>query len=337
MRMVLRFTTFVLIVILGMYTVWPPTSMIEASETSWTVPTDTGFEVGESWIVDVSIEGESVNARSHLEREEQVLDWLLTTVASRSELPNDALRQALVGLPPARNEFLSAATSLQYGPVRSLYLGAGKVIALVPAAITLDEQKQWLGEVADEHTKNLGERPSEIDVFRYQLDLERDCAYLERSETIAVEHLYTTAAGYRSFDVTDAEGLAAALQEFDDLVGVRVGGPGLTITGRVSSRADKKRVTIEHVATLWCGQKDLDGVRQESLGFSLDWSVHYEKLADRFERFEPALREAVDSGLSSITDEKIDLVKEGLAAEDELPFLRLVHELQIERDRKSVV
>ena len=86
---------------------------------------------------------------------------MLFTVVSESGLSPDEVNRVLFDVPTVRHGHMKPVANFEYGETRSCFIGQGQVVALLPPC-TEAQRKDYLAHIADEHHKNLGEKPAKL-------------------------------------------------------------------------------------------------------------------------------------------------------------------------------
>src|SRR6185369_12234500 len=101
--------------------------------------------------------------------------------------------------PAFRHPYLQSVARQECGPIRSVFVGTGTVLALIPPGDP-KQRADWFGQIADEHRKNQGEKPQRIIPLEYRIDVDQmggePFATLTRQPSIEAGDLFDEAAGY---------------------------------------------------------------------------------------------------------------------------------------------
>lgn len=235
------------------------------------------FPVGQARMINLAARREALEDLTPREQLDQMRDWLLFTAAASAGLSPESLNQALFDVPPIRHGYLQPVANFEYGETRACYLGNGQVLALVPAAAT-DERNDRLARIADEQRKNLGEKPTKLLVFEYELkpadNPARQTAQLTRREPVDVKDLFASSAGYFETKVNSLEDLKRFMGQVDDLTYVTMK-DGLTVGGRKVKGHDYRGIRIEEIATLYQSEAKIRGgksaIKQKIDEFNARW------------------------------------------------------------------
>jgi hypothetical protein len=217
-----------------------------------------GFPLDESRQVSLHIDQDVFDRLSPDEQQAQVLDWLLFAIASDAGLSPEEINQGTYDLPPIRYGFMHPVAHFEYGDTRSLFIGQGQVVALVPAG----QPEKWvdhLAGIADRHRKNLGRRPEEILVFEYEMTPGQDRAQVTRRAPIAGPDLFSAAYGYTEGAVSSLGDLEAFLERVDDVTFAEMDGGQLVLGGRRVRGGDYLGITIEDLAAIWQAHDEILG------------------------------------------------------------------------------
>src|SRR5262249_24453333 len=109
-------------------------------------------------------------------------------------------------VPAVRHGHLNELAHFEYGLTRSAHVGDGRVVVLVPKG-DAERRKDHLGHVADEHRRNLGEKPDRLVVFEYEIDARRMRGTLRRLADVDGKEPFTADYGYYEAKVTDLNSL----------------------------------------------------------------------------------------------------------------------------------
>jgi hypothetical protein len=225
-------------------------------------------------------------------RLDQLRDWCLLTIISESGLPPKEIAEAVYDLPAIRQETLRRVANFEYGETRSRVISDGKVVALVPSGDTDDAQasarlRDNLARIADEQRKNLGDIPSEVFVFEYEILPGANEARITRRDSVPGKELFTPFYGYHESDISNVQDLRAFMDATDDLTYAHKSSLGLRVGGRKHLREPDNgempygRIGIEEVAAIWRGQQGLK--EYQGCGFSLDPRLDMQKMSAAFE------------------------------------------------------
>lgn len=210
----------------------------------------TAFPADEPVTVDLEIDEDSIACLSGREVTEQIRDWLLFTVVSSSSLSPGEMNEVFYDLPASRCGYLDGVANRDYGPTRSRYIGNGQIVALLPPAES-NARIDQLGRIVDEHRKNLGEVPSAITVFEYNIDLSTQTASITQRGTVNAQQLFTEPNGYYSSTVNNLGDLERFMKQIDDLTYASVEGSALVLGGRKIKKRSYQGIRVEDVAAIW--------------------------------------------------------------------------------------
>jgi hypothetical protein len=191
------------------------------------------------------------------EKLDQMRDWLLITVVSKSGLSPQAVNKTLYDLPPIRYGYMQPIANFEYEDTRSRYVGEGKVVALLPVC-SPEGRVERLAHIADEHRKNTGEMPTTLEVFDYKVDLDDESAELTRGETIKAKDLFTEKYGYVEKRISNLEDFKQFMEQADDITFATTSG-GLTVGGRKIKGRPYRGIRVEDVAALWQSEHKIQG------------------------------------------------------------------------------
>jgi len=134
--------------------------------------------------IDYRLDELSFEQLTKREKQDQLRDWLLFTIVSDKDLSTEEINQSLYDVSTTRQGYMRPVSNFEYGMSRSLYVGEGEVVALIPAKLKADQRNDALAHIADKHRKDLGEKPTNLLVFEYELNSAEQYAWLTRREVI---------------------------------------------------------------------------------------------------------------------------------------------------------
>lgn len=318
-----------------LYSLDTPTQTIAAEQTatlSSTKPTEITFKdfpLERPQFIDFTVDELSLKQLSEREQKNQLRDWLLFAVASDRGLADNQMGEKLKSLPT--NRLTSQPSSnWQYGDTRSLSLGNGKVIVLVPKQASSQKRAEALAAIADKHRQELGDRASELVVFDYEIDLKKQYGLLTRRLEVAAQSFFTPGSyGYYETSIETSNELQTFLKQVDTITFVQPQKSTLVLGGRKLDRPNAG-IDVEDVAALWQSGKK---IQAPGSGFSLNPSYDYRSLEAAFARLQPDLQKLTKAPPSVL---QIQTAKNRLRQNDELPFLVLIHQLLGSRDPEAV-
>ena len=226
--------------------------------------------------VEFAIDETSFGDFTDREREDQHRDWLLFTVVAALQPSAEEYNKTLFDLPTSRQGYMRPVGNFEFGETRSRFIGGGRVLALIPAARSPAERKDFLAQIADEQRKNLGDRFERVVVFEYELDSKQARAVLTRREEIDYATLFSAEYGYFEQPVTKLSDLEGFMATVADLTSVRKTSDGLLLGGRQLLSRKYRSVAVEQVATVWQAERMI----QKALA---DWDVRFKKAQAEFE------------------------------------------------------
>jgi Tetratricopeptide repeat len=241
-------------------------------------------------VVNFNLNNEALEGMTRREKLDQMRDWLLYTVVSASGHSAKEISDILYDLPAVRYGYMQHVGNFEYGETRSRLIGAGEVVALVPADDTQNRSDQ-LAHIADEHRKNTGEIPHALLVFEYRLNLDERSGELTRREPIAGQELFTQKYGYVESKIKSTADLQQFMGQVDDVVFARQDGDALRLGGRRLKGHQYRGVSVEDIAAIWqsehkiqAGLKTFDNKQLVTgSGFSLDPTYHFDEIKKFFE------------------------------------------------------
>lgn len=194
------------------------------------------------------------------QREDQIRDWLLWVVASSSEPDTERLNEMMLDAPTIRHGYLRPASRPEYGTTRSCVLANGEVIALLPKGEPA-EFRDDLARIVDEQVKNLGDAPSLVHVYEYELK-GAEHATLTRRDSIPGSRLFSQEYGFHTQTVSAPDQLTAFLANTDDLTSVELTPAGLRLGGR-RSQVRARNIGLTEVAAVWQAEQAIQARRGE--------------------------------------------------------------------------
>jgi hypothetical protein len=194
---------------------------------------------------------------SDREKNDQVKDWLLLTILSTTTKSLDSLNQITFDLPSARYNSLKNVSEPEYGETRSRYIGDGTIVSLIPPPISDNEKIDILAHIADDNRKNVGEKPKDILVFEYQIDLEKRVATLTRRPSVACEQLYTKENGYTEMTVGSFTDFQAFINAISDVTYAQIKGDKLLLGGRNFKSRPYGKIKVEDIAAIYQSEESI--------------------------------------------------------------------------------
>lgn len=321
------------------------------------------FPENEPQFVDFRLDELSFADLSEREKQDQLRDWLLFTIAADPSLTAKEINESLYDLSTTRHGYMRPVSNFEYGTTRSLYVGAGEVVALVPVDLETEERLDALAHIADKHRKDVGQRPSSLVVFEYELHPEEQYGLVTRREVLAADTLFTADAGYIETTISSLADFQQFMEQVDDLTYAEQRGEALLLGGRELQGQAYQGIRVEDVAAIWQSEAKIrrdfiafetkwnaklnqalpseqaqieQQAYQEMMalglvngsGFSLDPAYNFQAFGADFAEISPALEQYVATGNAVITSEDIQAAKTGLANGDEVPFLVLADKLK---------
>lgn len=322
------------------------------------------FPKNEPQMVDFRMDELSFADLTQREKEDQLRDWLLFTIASDRSLSASEINQSLYDLSAVRKGYTRAVSNFEYGTTRSLYIGTGEVVALIPAGLTPEQQLDELGAIADKHRKDTGEKPANLVAFEYELHPEQQYALITRQKAVAAETLYAASNGYAEADVATLADLQKFVDSVDDLTFIQRQGNKLSLGGRKLQGKSYQSIRVEDIAAIWQSE---DAVQRGTADFENKWNAKINQAAptERDQLQVQAQKEFVELGLAGgngfsldptydypaiktiftqevvpglsdyivrenlpITTAEVQAAEAGLTSNDIVPYLTLVDKLQ---------
>lgn len=220
--------------------------------------------------VDFAVDEVSFDDFTDREREDQYRDWLLFTSVAALQPSAEEYNRTLFDLPASRQGYMRPVGSFEFGETRSRYIGDGRVLALIPAARTPSERKDFLALIADEQRKNLGGRFERLIIVEYELDSKQARAAITRREEIDYATLFSTEYGYFEQPVTGLADFEEFMKAVPELTFARKTPDGLLLGGRQLLSRKYRSIAVEQVATVWQAERTI----QKSLA---DWDARMRK------------------------------------------------------------
>jgi hypothetical protein len=289
------------------------------------------FPLNQSQTIDFDIEQNSFNQLTDREKEEQLRDWLLLTIASDKNFSANDINNSLYSLSPIRYGYLKPVSNFEYGDTRSFSIGNGKIVALLPKVISQQEKLNNLASIADKYRKNLGKKPTKIEVFEYDIQSGQKQALLTRTEELNTEEIFTNnnkEYGYSEATVTTLKELETFLKQIDDLTFAQVNDSSLKLGGRKIGGYSSGGIKIEDIAAIWQSEKKIqqqpDKFKVNGSGFSLDPDFDYKSLRSELEKVKPLLQSLKLNDQRLISDDDIKKAQEGLSQKDVNPYKKLI-------------
>lgn len=227
------------------------------------------FPLNKTKFIDFRPDDDSFKRLNEKEQKGQFLDWLLLTVVSDRDFEADTINKSLYDFSPIRNGYMTPVSNFEYGDTRSLYVGNGTVAALIPKKInirendkpvtreiTKEERIDFLTHIVDKHRQNVGEIPNVIQVFDYDIDVNKQYALLSRTEKIDAHKLFTDEKyGYHETAIKNLKDFENFMKQVDDITFARVNGSNVTVGGRKMFSHSYQNISVEDVAAIWKSEK----------------------------------------------------------------------------------
>lgn len=283
------------------------------------------FPLNQPRLIDFLVDKGSLKGLSERQQKNQLLDWLLFAISSSKGLATSEIYQSLDRLPTFRYGYTKPFPNLQHGDTRSLHIGQGQIVALLPKGISKQERMDKLAQIADRHRKDLGTIPTSLTVFEYEINSDRQFALLTRREVLDTQKFFTKGNyGYYEAEIKNLKELWHFLERVDDITFAQVKNSNLTVAGRQSNNRQHLGIRVEDLAAIWqSGQK----IHSAGSVFSLEPSYDYRSLENFLAKVEPSLRSLTSGNSPAITQQDIQQAKVGLAQNNEIPYLELANKL----------
>ncbi len=186
---------------------------------------------------------------------DQYRDWLLISIVSSLNQPLDDIAKVLYDVPVIRNDYLRRVASIDSGMTRWALIGNGEVIALVPAGET-PECIDHLARIADEQRKNLGEIPSIVHIFEYEIIPDEQFARVTRRTPLDGKALFTETYGYREQNIGSLKDFRSFMGRTDDITYARKEGSAIVLGSRKILSRKYRGIRVEDAATVWKSEND---------------------------------------------------------------------------------
>lgn len=320
--------------------------------------------------VDFRMDELSFKELTEREQQDQLRDWLLFTLASDQSLNAKEINQSLYDISTVRHGYMRAISNFEYGTTRSLYVGKGEVVALIPTGLEAGKRSDALAKITDKHRKDLGKKPSSVLVFEYELHPDQQYGLITRKEVIEANTIYTLKAGYVEATITSRKDFQKFMDQIDDLTYVQQIGKNLILGGRKLQGSAYQGIRVEDVAALWqsedkirrdlasfnnkwnlkiyqsspLDQKQIEEQAHQEIaelgivngsGFSLDPAYDYREFEQAFNKILPVLTKFRALDKAPITNDDIQKAKSGLSNDNAIPYLILVDKLQTSGHQKA--
>ncbi|MBD0336838.1 MAG: hypothetical protein ICV62_15215, partial [Cyanobacteria bacterium Co-bin13] len=321
------------------------------------------FPENEAQFVDFRLDELSFASLSDREKQDQLRDWLLFTIASDHSLTAAEINQSLYDLSTVRQGYMRPVSNFEYGTTRSLHVGNGEVVALIPAGLAAGQRADALAHIADKHRKDLGQKPTSLVVFEYELHPEQQYGLLTRREVVDGETLFTEAAGYTEARIEILPDLQQFMHQIDDLTYAQRQRGSLILGGRKLQGRSYRGIQIEDVAAIWqseekirqdfaafeakwnarlneaspLDQAEIEAQAYQDMaelglvngsGFSLDPAYDFRAFEEAFNQLSSGLRNYIARGGAPITEEDVQNAEAGIANNDAVPYLILADKLK---------
>lgn len=185
------------------------------------------------------------------QQEDQLRDWLLLTIVSGKGISIQNINKSTYDLPTVRYDYVSPVANFEYGKTRSVYLGEGRVIALVMKNSSEEERKDDLAHIADKHRKDQGKQPKTIEVYEYEITPDKQSGILTRLTELDANKLFSSEYGYYETTIQSLEGLNNFLNQVNDISFAEVNGSSLRVGGRKLFSRQFQGIRAEDIAALW--------------------------------------------------------------------------------------
>jgi hypothetical protein len=265
-----------------------------------------GFPLNQPRVMEFKIDEDVVDGFTKRKKLDQQIDWLLFSIVSDSGMSAAQLNKIFFDLPASRSGYLQPVGSFEYERMRSRYIGAGEVVALVP---TEGEQARMdhLAEIVDTHRKNVGTRPTSVLVFEYELNAPSQSAVVTRRDSINVGELFSAKYGYYEERITDATDFARFMGQIDDLTYSSLEGNVLVVGGRKIQSRGYRGIRVEDVAAIWQSEeavsREMEALKNRTKALAKPytdvWAI-YDRIIKHLKNFDTAAADAEVAKLRSL-------------------------------------
>lgn len=326
-------------------------------------PTLEKFPLNQRRLIDFQTDTDGFKRLSDRQQLNQLRDWLLLTVVSSQGLSAKEINQSVYDLPTVRYGYMQPVANFEYGDTRSLYVGKGQVIALVPKVTTKEQRMDDLAHIADRHRKDIGKQPTSIIIFEYEIQSNKQSASLTQREALDAKKLFSSEYGYQEASIKGLDDLQRFMAQIDDVTFSQVKDANLLLGGRKIHARQYQGVRVEDIAVIWQSEQKIQAqladfesrwnqkisalpasqqdqaIKQaleerqrlklvNSSGFSLDPQYDYRSLSQILERAKPSLKALLANGQPAVSDSDIETVKLNLDQKNPVPYLQLVDRLE---------
>lgn len=242
--------------------------------------------------------GDDIHVQSN--GEEHVRDLLLQAILGAYQGDDKTIAWALHDANIPRKSYLNTTSQPQYGVTRIALVDEGVGVLLVPHDTSDAQRHDWSAMAADTLAVASGDRIHTLYVFEYcsndvlhpaladtfffdeynaffdehHADL---FATLRLNGSISGERLYSSEFGFVETTIDSLAALENFLGSTDDLIGLSENGASVIARGRAYEAREYRRVTSEHVATLWQAIDDISRAQED---FNRQLDRFYSKWAD---------------------------------------------------------
>ena len=111
----------------------------------------------------------------------------------------------------------------------------------------------------------MGEKPSRLAVFEYEIEVQAMRGVLTRLPDVASKAIFSAEYGYHEAVVSDLPSLRQFMAQVQDISSARLDGNALRLAGRQPVAATMRNLQVEEVATIFQAQEKLTNGRSELL------------------------------------------------------------------------
>lgn len=219
------------------------------------------FPVHEKIMIDFEDGNEVFEGLTRRERLDQIKDWLIYTIITESGLKTEEISKIIYDLPPVRYGYVKPVANFEYGEIRSALIGDKRIVALLPSTdadgnpIRENTKKDYLAHIIDKHRKNVGDIPSELIVFKYEINLEDQFSLLWRQESLKGTDLFGETYGYYESTITNLEEFNSLVGKIDDITFAKLDGDSIILGGRKLKASQYGGIRVEDIAAIWQSEK----------------------------------------------------------------------------------
>ena len=227
------------------------------------------FPENEPQFIDFRVDEPTFSTFTDREKQDQLRDWLLFIIASDENFTAKDINQSLYDVSTTRQGYMQPVSNFEYGTTRSVYVGDGELVALIPAELESAQRTDVLAHIADKHRKDLGDKPKHLIVFEYELHPNQQYGLLTRREVISGQTFFQDAAGYIETRIATLQDLQQFMVKIDDLTYAQREG-GLVLGGRKLQGQSYSNISVEDIAAIWQSE---DKLHRDLEAFEAKWNA----------------------------------------------------------------